>query len=95
MPRGIADIVEIVVLAARTDAFLRGRRSRIRLRFQPGEDVLERHHPGVDEHQRRIVVRHQRCRGNDRVAGTGEIIEEAAADVVGRGHEGRLRRERR
>ena len=84
--RGVADIVEVVVLAAGADAFLRAGRGRVRPRFEAGEDVLERHHAGVDEHQRRVVLRHQRRRRHPRVAVLLEIIEEAAADVVGRGH---------
>ena len=31
----------------------------------PGEDVLELHHAGVGEHQRRVVARHQRRGGHD------------------------------
>src|SRR5262249_18902978 len=47
MARGIADIVEIVVLAAGADAFLRGDRARIGSLFEAGEDVLELHHPRI------------------------------------------------
>ena len=86
MPRGIADIVQIVVLAARAHALLRAGRGGIGARFQTGEDVLERHHPSVDEHQRRIVLRHQRRGGHDAVAAAAEIVEERAANVVGRSH---------
>ena len=84
VPRGIADIVEIVMLAPRAHAFLRAGRGDIGPRFQPGEDVLERHHPGVDEHQRRVVLRYQRRGRDPGMAFTCEIIEEAAADIVGR-----------
>ena len=65
--RGVADIVEVVVLAAGADALLAADRGRIGPRFQPGEDILERHHAGVDEHQRRVVVRHQRRRWHARM----------------------------
>src|SRR3546814_10578847 len=82
----VADIVEVVVLAAGADAFLARGRGRIGARLQTGEDVLERDHAGVDEHQRRIVVRHQRRRRDDLMPVTPEIIEEGAADVVGRSH---------
>ena len=48
---GIADIVEVVVLAARAHAFLRrGRAQGFRL-LGAGEHVLERHHAGIGEHQ--------------------------------------------
>ena len=60
MPRGVADIVEVVVLAAGAHALLRRRCARIRARLQPGEDILELHHAGIREHQRRVVARHER-----------------------------------
>ncbi len=54
MARGIADIVQVVVLAAGADALLRGRGARARAGLlDAGEDVLERHHAGIDEQQRR------------------------------------------
>ena len=80
--RSIADIVEIVMLAPGPHAFLARRRGDIGPRFEAGEDVLKRHHPGIDEHQRRVVLRHQRRGGDLRMAVRREIIEEAAADVV-------------
>ena len=49
--RGVADIVEVVVLAAGAHAFLRGRRLRVGALLEAGEDVLELHHPGIGEHQ--------------------------------------------
>ena len=66
--RGIADIVEIVVLAAGAHAFLRRHRALDRALLQPGEDVLELHHAGIGEHQRRVVARHERARGDGLVA---------------------------
>ena len=45
MARGVADIVEIVVLAAGAHAFLRGRGAHIGALLQAGENVLELHHP--------------------------------------------------
>ena len=83
---GVADIVEIVMLAPGPNAFLRGRRGHVRPAFLPREHILERHHSGIDEHQRRVVVRDQRRRCHPRMAMPFEIIEEAAADVVGRCH---------
>ena len=58
MPRGIADIVQIVVLAAGADALLRCRRARKRRFDRAGKVVLERHHAGIDEQQGRVVLRH-------------------------------------
>jgi hypothetical protein len=60
-------------------------------RLGAGEDVLERHHAGIDEQQRRVVLRHQRRGRRDRVVGLAEIVEEGAADLVQAGH-GRLKR---
>jgi len=84
--RGIADIVEVVMLAAGADAFLRRGGGDIGPRLEAGEHVLERHHAGVDEHQGRIVLRHERRRAHDLMPRAPEIIEEGAADVVGRCH---------
>ena len=84
--RGVADIVEVVVLATGADAFLAAGGCLVRLRFEAGEDVLERHHAGVDEHQGRVVVRDQRRRRYPDMALLLEKIEKPAADVVGRGH---------
>jgi len=81
--RGIADIVEIVVLAAGADALLAGSGGRIGSRLEAGEDVLERHHPGIDEHQGRIVMRHQRRRRHDLVLVPRKIVEKGPTNVVG------------
>ena len=58
--RGVADIVEVVMLAAGAHAFLRRGGARIGALLDAGEDVLELHHAGVGEHQRRVIVRHER-----------------------------------
>jgi len=50
MPCGIADIVEIIVLAAGADAFLARRRRGIAALLDAGEDILERDHARIDEH---------------------------------------------
>jgi hypothetical protein len=60
MAGGIADIVEIIMLAASTDAFLAGRRRRKFALFGTGKNILERHHTGIDEHQWWIIVRNER-----------------------------------
>ena len=44
MARGVADIVEVVVLAAGAHAFLRGGGARVGALLEAGEDVLELHH---------------------------------------------------
>ena len=57
MPRGLADLVEIVVLAAGADAFLRRNGALIVALLVAEEDVLELVHPGVGEQQRRVICR--------------------------------------
>ena len=60
MARGVADIVEVVMLAAGAHAFLRGHRALIGALLEAGEDILELHHAGIGEHQGRVVARHER-----------------------------------
>ena len=86
--RGVADIVEIVVLAAGAHAFLRRHRAQIGALFQAGEDVLELHHAGIGEHQRRIVARHERRRRHDFVPLARKIGEEIRPDIVDAAHVG-------
>ena len=87
MPGGIADIVEIIMLAAGAHALLRGRRRLVGTALKAREHILERHHARVDEHERRIIVRYERRRGHHFMAIATEIIEEGAADIVGRSHD--------
>ncbi len=75
MPRGVADIVEVVVLAARPHAFLRGGGAHIRALLDAGKDVLELHHARIGEHQRRVVARHQRRGRHDRVTVLREEVQ--------------------
>ena len=84
--RGIADVVEVVVLAARAHAFLAGGGAAVVAVLEPGEDVLELHHARVGEHQRRVVARHQGRAVDDGVAVLLEVIEEGGADLVQAGH---------
>ncbi len=84
--RGVADIVEIVVLAAGAHAFLRGRGAQIGALLQAGEDVLELHHAGIGEHQGRVVARHQRRRRHHLVALLAEIAQKRRPDLVDAAH---------
>ena len=84
--RGIADVVQVVVLAPGAHALLRGGGAGAGGVLRAGEDVLERDHAGVDEHQRRIAARDQRRRRQDGVVVRGEIVEELSADLVQTGH---------
>src|SRR5262249_350566 len=83
---GVADVVEIVVLAAGAYAFLRGGRAQVRTLFEPGEDVLELHHAGIGEQQGRIVARPERRGRHDLVTVAGKKIEEARPDLVDAAH---------
>ncbi|MCY1505940.1 hypothetical protein D9M68_401700 [compost metagenome] len=84
--RGVADIVEVVVLAAGAHAFLRGHGRRIGTLFQAGEDVLELHHAGIGEHQCRVVARHQRARRHDLMTVPAEIVEKGRPDFIHAAH---------
>ena len=79
MARGIADVVEIAVLAAGAHALLRGRRARIGPLLGAGEYVLELDHAGVGEQERRVVMGHKRRAGYDLMAMAAEILQEMRA----------------
>jgi hypothetical protein len=83
VPRGIADVFEVVVLAAGAHAFLRGGGTLIRPLLDAGEHVLELDHAGVGEQQGRVVARHQGARRHDLVTVPGEIVEKGGPDIVG------------
>ena len=57
MARRVADVLEVVVLAARAHAMLRARGARDRALLAADEHVLELDHAGVREQQRRVVAR--------------------------------------
>ena len=81
MAARVANVIQIVMLAAGADALLRRRRARILALFLAQEDVLELVHPGVGEQQRRIVAGHERRASDHAVATFGEIIEKLLADL--------------
>ncbi len=58
--RRVADVLEVVVLAARAHAALAGRRAHVVALVLAEEAVLELHHAGVREQQRRVVAGHER-----------------------------------
>ena len=79
------DLLDVVVLAAQAQTFLRIDRARVGELLIAEEDVLELHHPGVDEQQGRVLVRNQRRAGNEVVAALAEKFDELGADL-GTGH---------
>lgn len=68
MARGVAHRIQIVVLAAGTQAALYVGRAQVAALLRAEEDVLELDHAGVGEQQGRVVARHQRRGWHDGVA---------------------------
>ena len=78
---GVADLVEVVVLAAGAHAALAGRGAGVAALLGAQEHVLELDHAGVGEQQGRVVARHQRARRHHGVALRAEEFEEVLADL--------------
>ena len=83
MPGGLADVVEVVVLAAGTDAFLAGGGAGSGRLLDPDKDVLKLVHSGVCEQKRRVVLRYDRRAFSGEVAFGNEIFPKALADIQG------------
>ena len=82
--RGVADRIQIVVLAAGAHAALRRGRARVVALFGAEEGVLELHHARVGEQQRTIATTgHQRTRRHVPMSLADEIVDEGLADLVG------------
>ncbi len=81
--RRVAHVLEVVVLAARAHAALRGHRPVVWALLQAEEHVLELVHAGVGEQQRRVVAGHERARGQRGVALGGEVVDELLANLFG------------
>ena len=79
--RGVADVFEVVVLAAGANALLARRRACVGPLVETQEHVLELVHAGVGEQQRRIVARHHRARSDDLVSLAFEELEERGTDL--------------
>ena len=56
VPRGVADVFQVVVLATGANAALAGGRTGIATHVLAEEAVLELHHAGVGEQQRGVVT---------------------------------------
>ena len=78
--RGVADVLQIVVLAAGTHTLLAGGSAGIGALFQAEETVLELVHPRVGEQQGRIIRRNQRTGGHTGVPLLFEEAEEGFTD---------------
>jgi hypothetical protein len=77
--RGLADLVEVVVLAARAQALLRSDGAIVVALLRAEEHVLELVHPGVGEEQRRVVDGQERARRHAPVAVPLEVAEKLFA----------------
>src|SRR5512147_1647070 len=82
MTRRIADVLQVVVLAASPHAALGGGRTVIGALVQSEKHVLELDHAGVGEQQGGIVPRHQRAGRDDGVPIALEEFQELRADFT-------------
>ena len=82
MAAGVADIFQVVVLAARPHAFLRGGGAGVVALLESEENVLELVHAGVGEQQGGVVRGDERGTAHHAVPAGGEEVEEALADLV-------------
>ena len=89
MSRGVADVFEIVVFAAGTHAALARDCAHVVALIAPQKAVLELHHAGIGEQQRRVVTRNEAGGCDHGVAALAEKFEEGTADVR-RTHERRF-----
>ena len=81
MTGGIADVFQVIVLAASPHATLGRGGTVIGTLVGAKEHVLELVHPCVGEQQGRIVVRYQRA-GRDNLVSLGaEILEKRSANL--------------
>ena len=92
MAGGVADVVEVVVLAAGAHALLRRGRARVVALLAAEEHVLELVHAGVGEQQGGVPGRDQRRRRHHAVTALGKEIEKRLTDLTARPL--RLRRHR-
>jgi hypothetical protein len=83
----LADVVEVVVLAAGADAFLRVGGAGIRRLLGAQEVRLELVHAGVGEQERLVAARHHRRGRHERVAVLlAKKVDELLANLVGGRH---------
>ena len=89
VPGGVAHVFEIVVFAAGAHAALAGGGAHVVALVAAQEAVLELHHAGVGEQQRRVVARDEAGGCDHGVATLAEKFEEGTADIR-RAHERRF-----
>src|SRR5260221_11769488 len=84
MPHRLADFVEVVVLAAGAQTFLRRTGAQVLALLDSEKDILELIHAGVSEQQCRIVSRQQWAGTHAGVALALEILQKLFANFVSR-----------
>ena len=77
----VADLLQVIVLAAYPEALLAVRHPRVEYGCIAEEPVLELVHAGVGEHERGVPLDHHRGRGNDPVALRGEEVQELFSNL--------------
>ena len=79
VPRRVTDVLEVVVLAARPHAALRGDGTPNPALLAAEENILELHHSSVGKQQRRVIGRYQRRAGDLLMAPVLEEFQEGLA----------------
>src|SRR5947209_13894207 len=82
MPAGVADIIQVVVLAAGAHAFLRSGRARVIACLEAQEHVLELVHAGIREQQGGVVGGNQGPAAHHAVAPRRKKVEKTLSDFV-------------
>src|ERR1700680_5320952 len=82
MPRGAAHILQVVVLAAGADAFLRRRGALVVARLPAKENVFELIHAGIGEEKRGITRRNERGAGDAPMPIRLEVAKKLFANLV-------------
>ncbi len=79
---GVADVFEVVVLAAGADALLGSGGAGVVAFFEALKNFLELVHAGVGEEQRRVVGGQERAAAHDTMPAGVEEIEKTLTDIV-------------
>ena len=82
MAARVADVVQVIVLAAGPHAFLAAGRHVIGAFLAAEKNVLELVHAGVDEKQRRVLGRNQRRTLDNRVAAVRKKLQELPPNFI-------------
>ena len=82
VPAGAADLFQVVVLAARADAFLAGGGAHVVAFLDAQEDVFELVHAGVGKEQRRVVRRDERGRAHHAMPAAGKKVQKSFSNIV-------------